>query len=31
MICMYEDYDYHEILKECAENISGKWFEENHL
>ena len=31
MICMYEDYDYHEILKECAEIISGKWFEENHL
>lgn len=31
MIGMYEDYDYHEIFKECAENISGKWFEENHL
>ena len=31
MIGMYEDYDYHEIFKECIENIFGKLFEENHL
>ena len=31
MICMYEDYNYHDILKEYAENISGKWFKENYL
>lgn len=31
MICMYEDYDYHGILKYYAELNAGKWFEENHL
>lgn len=28
---MYEDYNYHDMFKEYAEIISGKWFEENHL
>lgn len=31
MIGMYEDYNYHDIFKEYVENISGKWFDENHL
>lgn len=31
MICMQKDYDYHEIFKEYAEIISGKWFEKNQL
>lgn len=31
MICMYEDYDYHGVLKYYAELNAGKWFEENHL
>lgn len=31
MICMHKDYDYHEIFKEYAENISEKWFEKNQL
>lgn len=28
---MHEDYNYHDIFKEYAENISGKWFKENYL
>lgn len=31
MIGMHEDYNYHDIFKEYAENISGKWFKENYL
>ena len=31
MIGMQKDYDYHEIFKEYAEIISGKWFEKNQL
>ena len=28
---MYEDYNYHDTLKDCAELTVGKWFAENNL
>lgn len=28
MICMYEDYNYHDTLKDYAELTVGKWFAE---
>ena len=31
MICMYEDYNYHDTLKDYAELTVGKWFAENNL
>ena len=31
MICMYEDYNYHDTLKDCAELTVWKWFAENNL
>lgn len=31
MICMYEDYNYHDTFKDYAELTVGKWFAENNL